>query len=40
MFLDRSLTTATAITPATGSSLTISDAVAANNPADVFKIGG
>jgi Bacterial Ig-like domain/Calpain family cysteine protease len=37
MFLDRSLTNATAITPATGSSLTISDAVAANNPADVFK---
>jgi ankyrin repeat protein len=31
------LTNATAITPATGSSLTISDAVAANNPADVFK---
>jgi hypothetical protein len=37
MFLDRSLTNATAITPATGSNLTISDAVAANNPADVFK---
>ncbi len=37
MFLDRSLTNATAITPATGSSLTISDAVASNNPADVFK---